>query len=66
MFWAVGPGAAPLGRMERFPLGSVQCGHCLSGVTGLGDTASLSIRPAKLCPLPSLAAWQEFAEVTRL
>lgn len=69
-----GPGAGPLRVEERFPLGAVQCSHCVSGVMGLGDrpllsdrtAASLSIQPAKLCPCPSLAAWQEFAEVTRL
>lgn len=69
-----GPGVCPLRGEERFPLGAVQCSHCVSGVMGLGDrpllsdrtAASLSIQPAKLCPCPSLAAWQEFAEVTRL
>lgn len=29
-------------------------------------TLSLSVQPARLCPLPSLVAWQRFAQVTRL
>lgn len=49
--------------MERFPLGSVQCSHCLPGIVGLGyrpllndhTAASLSIQPAKRRPFPS---WQ--------
>lgn len=73
--WVWGPwGGSSPGRVERFPLGAVQCSHCLSGFTELGDgpllgdhpAASLSTQLAKLRLPPSLAAWQEFAEVTRL
>lgn len=54
---SVGPGVAPLWGEWRFLLGTVQCGHCLSGVTGVGDGPLLpfpSTLPGSI-PFPS---WQ--------
>lgn len=73
--WGVGPwpwGGSPMGRVERCPLGHSPV-RPLSGIwaweigpLSCDRAVSLSIQAARLCPLPSLVAWQGFAQVTRL